>query len=270
MNSLIFFLQQLRVRARSLGIWVLVWTLVLTLYAAVFNSLSKNAAQTEQLYKSLPKGILNFANISATDYLTKVEKFFSGQFLTIYTLAGSIFALFIGIAVIGGKIEDGTIAGILTKPLKRTQIYLGQFANSLVFIVLGSAAIGTIGYELFNLLTNQKYISVEYFANAFLGTAMILVAMVALGQLLGLFLSKSRAQSLGAFLIVMSWFINSLGSLQGFPQWLRPFSPFYYLNNVQLRDDFTLDWHHLIALPITAVILVIAGILVFRQKDIYL
>ncbi len=199
-----------------------------------------------------------------------MENFFSGQFLTIYTLAGSVFALFIGIAIIGGKIEDGTIAGFLTKPLRRSQIYLGSFINNVIFLVLSSAAIGTVVYELFNLLTRQAYISTQYFINAFLSTTIVFITVLAAGQLLGLFLAKSRAHALGAFLIVLTWFVNSLGSLQGFPQWLRPFSPFYYFNNAQLRDTFTLDWHHLIVLPAATSLLVVIGVFLFRKKDIYL
>jgi putative exporter of polyketide antibiotics len=101
-------------------------------------------------------------------------------------------------------------------------------------------------------------------------TSALFVTTSGAGQLLGILFPKNIAQLGGIGVLVFSWFLNSLSSIGGFPEWLKPFSPFYYLNVLKLRDEFAVDWSRFGVLMSVYVACLVVGILVFRKKDLYL
>jgi ABC-type transport system involved in multi-copper enzyme maturation permease subunit len=271
MNShvLTLFRQQLTSRSRSILVWIIVWSLLGLLFVSVFNDLSKNAAQSMNIYDSLPKGVLEAFNIG-NDYLTKSEKFLSGQFLSVYLLAGGIFSVFMGIGAVGSKIEDKTIANLLTKPLSRVSIYVAQALTNAITLLLASCGAGAVIFGLFSTLGTEKNLSTSYFVGAFVGAGCVFITFSLLGQLLGMLGGKGHGQAIGGALVFGSFFLNGLGALAGVPSWLQKCSLFYYLDSAQLRDTYHLNGPRLIILAIVAVVLLIAGVTWFRRKDIYL
>ena len=254
-------------RSRSVITWVIIWSLLGLLFAFVFKDLSKSAEENFKLYQSLPAGVLKTVNISS-DYLTKPEKFLSGQFLTVYLLAGSIFSVFMGVGALGAKIENSTIVNLLSKPLSRTTLYLSQAFTSLLGIFTASALIGLIMYSEFNLAVDIP-LSKGYFVATFVGSAIVFTWFAWLGQLLGLLVPKARAEAMGSALGVVSFFVNGLGSLEGVPTWIQKCSVFYYLNSAQLRDLYSLDATRLLVLIVSGVLILALGVFAFRRKQLY-
>jgi|LakMenEpi03Aug12_release.lakeMendotaPanAssembly.Ray.scaffolds.fasta_scaffold274231_2 ABC-type transport system involved in multi-copper enzyme maturation permease subunit len=264
-----FLYTRLQSRILTWLFWVLVWLALGLVFANLFDSLSQEAQETEKLITNLPAALRGTFNID-TGYLTQVEKFLSGQFLTVYTLIGTIFALIQGVYEIGGKVEDRTISNYLTKNISRTELYLSQFFANLVFFVTSSGVVWGLVYGFFRIFSDQSEISIEYFLATFLMTSALFVTTAGAGQLLGILFPKNIAQLGGIGVLVFSWFLNSLSSIGGFPEWLKPFSPFYYLNVLKLRDEFAVDWSRFGVLMSVYVACLVVGILVFRKKDLYL
>jgi putative exporter of polyketide antibiotics len=263
-----FVQQQLRRHAKSIIIWIIIWTLVGLLFASVFKTLSATAEQSSRIYQALPPAILKAVNIS-TDYLTRPEKFLSGQFLTVYLLAGSIFSVFMGVGAIGGKIYDKTISNFLTKPLSRGVIYMLQALVNGMTIVAMSLGVTLTMYTSFRFLSGT-HPSTRYFVALWLGSVLIFWTFAALGQLAGVVLQKTRAEAFGGALAVFSFFINGLGSLAGVPTWLQKCSLYYYFDTVKLRDVYSLDITKTVILVGIATVFVVAGMTIFRRKDLHL
>lgn len=235
-----------------------------------FHSVSKDAVDTAKIFQSLPKQVVTAIHIDPTSYLTTIEKFLSGQFLFIYLLAGSIFAFVQGIGVIGKKIENGSIAGLLTKPLPRGAIYLAQFKVNAVMLALASFLLGGMSWVIYSaMLERGATISSDYVLWLFAGSGLVFITFAAVGQLVGTLLSGGKALQIGGGFVVVSYLLSSLGELAGLPEWLQRLSIFYYFNVTQLRDHFTLDWQRAVWLLLITLVAVVAGWLVFRRKDIY-
>lgn len=270
-HAIALFTQQLSIKLRSLGVWILIWCVLLLFFTTVFNSLSKDAADTAKVFQQLPKEVFTAININPAAYLTSIENFLSGQFLFVYLLAGSIFSFSLGVGAIGRRIENGTIAGILTKPIPRTVVYLMQAKVTMLFLLLAGSLIGTFAWTIFNaLLTNQDSISGRYFFGLFLGSTLLFMTFSALGQLLGMMLNGGRSLAVGAGLIVASWFINSLGELANLPTWLQYASVFHYFDVPMLRDDFALNGARTACLILLLIAVTIIGSRLFKKKDIYI
>ncbi|GAB4148616.1 MAG: hypothetical protein OHK0017_11500 [Patescibacteria group bacterium] len=235
----------------------------------MFNSLAKDTASIDQVIKSLPESVAKSFNIGE-NYLSKVESFVSGQFLSIFILIGSIFAYFIGVGEIGGKIYDRTIANWLTKNLSRTQIYLGQWLTSVALFTVSNAAIWGLMYYMFDLFSDQSELSKLYFTYAAIGTLGLFLTWNAFGQMVSVVAGRAKSIPIGSTFIVFSWFVNNLANLNGFPQWIKPFSINNYFNIILLRDNFELDWAKTIGLVGFTLLFMLAGLLLFRRKDLYL
>lgn len=271
MNSLILLKQELGSKRKLVVIWVVIWSLLLLLFANVFNSFSKDAAANAKLFEQLPKGIFEAININPAAYLTQIEQFISGQFLFVYLLAGSIFAFSLGVGTIGKRIENRTLASLLTTPLSRGKIYVTTFAtNAIFYAVTGAILCGSALGIMHGIINHQAAISTEYFANLFLGSSLLFIAFSALGQLIGMIMNGERATQIGAAVVVVSWFLTSLGAFVHIPGALQKLSLFGYFDVTLLRDT------HMLSSGLTAVLIgliigfTIIGYLVFRKKNIYL
>ena len=269
--SAVLFKQQFRSRLSSMMMWVVLWSLLLLLFATVFNSLSKDAAVSSKIFKQLPSGIFNSFNIDPSSYLSHIESFISGQFLSVYLLAGSIFAFSLGVNSIGKRIESRVIAMYLTKPISRNRFYAVQsFVNVTYFFVV-SSVLCVISLVIFNnLLKNQNNVSTSYFTALFLGSGLLFVVLTVLGQLVGVVLNGGKAVIAGAGIVVVSWFLNSLAPLAHLPSWVQNLSLFHYFNVSLLRTDYKLAVNLTVQLVIIGLVLFIIGRRVFKHKDLYI
>lgn len=268
LNFTLLFLR-LKRRYKNLLLWSLVWCIIGLLFASIFDSAAAENELFEELVSSYPEGLFDTLNIS-TNYLSSVETFISGQFLTLYTLIGSIYGLYLGVGEVGGKIHDKTIGAFLGKGVSRSSYYITQVVTNLLAIAGTSALVWSVIYLQFTVLTAQADISVEYFTKAAVSTSLLTITWSNLGQALGVFIEQQKAKSIGAAMIVTSFFLNNLGEFGGLPDWMTPLSLFYYLDLNLLRDSFALEWSQLGILILVTGVSLILGIIKFRHKNISL
>ena len=248
--------------------WIGVWLSLGLVFALLFDSLSEEALEAEEFITRLPAAITDTFNIGS-GYLTEVEKFLSGQFMTVYTLIGTIFALIQGVGVVGGVIEDRTISNYITKNISRLNFYAGKFLINLVFFATSGAAVWGLVYLFFDIFSSQSELSLGYFFAAYFATSTLFIVVSGIGQLLGVILPKNIAQLGGIGFLVFTWFLNSLSSISGYQECIKPTSIFYYLNSTKLRDDFTFDIDRLAVLYVVYLISLVVGIIIYRQKDVH-
>lgn len=258
---------ELKLKIRSILIWCLVILALGVMFAAMFNTLKDQAVDFQKLLDSFPDELKKPFNIS-NDYFNSVENLLNGEFLTFYNLAGSILACFLGVGAVGAKLENKTLAQYLTKKISRIHYYLAQFATNTLFLFIAAIIIAPILYLSFIILTNQKSISVGYFTGLFLGTFLIQFIFLALAQVLGTGLGRSKSLAMSCGVAAFSWFLNSISELKGFPQWLKYVSPFYYFDSKYLISNLSFDWGRGWLLVVLTIIFVVAGALVFDRKDL--
>ncbi len=266
-KRLYFIAQQLGRNRKSILAWSVIWTLLGLLFSTVFKSMSATAEQSARIYQSLPPAVLKTVNISA-DYLSKPENFLSGQFLTVYLLAGSIFAVIMGVNAIGGKVYDKTILNMLTKRFSRVSILVLQAIVIAITLVTINIVVGTTLFLSFNLLSGSE-LSHTYIIATFIGAAIIFMTFAAIGLVAGIMLEKSHASAVGSAIAVISFFVNGLGALAGAPSWLQKCSVYYYFNTTHLREFYALDARVFVLIALTASLLVLGG-LAFRKRNLYL
>ena len=83
-------------------------------------------------------------------------------------------------------------------------------------------------------------------------------------------LNGERAVQAGAGIVVVSWFLTSLGEFVHIPTVVQKLSLFGYFDATLLRDTHTLNGSLTVVLVSLIVAFALIGYLVFRKKDIYL
>jgi putative exporter of polyketide antibiotics len=121
-----------------------------------------------------------------------------------------------------------------------------------------------------NILTYQQDISTGYFIGLFVGSSLLFIAFSALGQLIGMLLNGEKAAQIGAGIVVISWFITSLGGFAHIPAIIQKLSLFEYFDVTLLRDSHVLSGLCTVILAIITPFFVLFGYLAFRKKNIYL
>lgn len=258
--------QQLKKSKKLFMVWSSVWLLLSILFAAVFKTMSVSADESAKIYASLPQAVLKTVNIPM-DYLSSPEKFLSGQFLTVFLLAGSILAITISVHAIGGRIQDKTIIGLLTKDFSRPTLYAAlAFALALVFVAMSFAA-GISLYGMFALFSSATP-SLMYICSLAVGAGILFMTFLGLGQLLGTVLQKPYALGAGYAFAIVSFFANGLGALAGAPAWIQKSSLYYYFDASALSQSNSLGVKVVVLVGL-ALLFTIVGMAAFRKKDIY-
>ncbi|NJK71152.1 MAG: ABC transporter permease subunit [Thermales bacterium] len=235
------------------------------MFASLFDSFSTAKVEFDEILKFYPDTILDTFNIT-NSYLSTVENFVSGQFYTLYLLIGSVFAFYMGVGEIGGKIDDKTIGQWLTKTMSRSNLFTNQFLTNFIALSITNISINLLLYIQLIIFTNQESISQKYFFAITISTLIFFFSWASIGQLVGIFMEKSKAQGLGAGIIIISWFINTLSSIGGFPDWLNKLSIFTLFDIVNIRDNFEINWLHILTLICISLLSLLIGIYYFQKK----
>ena len=250
-------------------LWSSVWLFLAGFLSSIFDSFSEDQANSEVLLESLPAELAEAFNIGE-NYLTQVETFASGQFLTLLTLVSGIFASFVGVGAVASKIEKKTIINFLSLPISRVSYFSLTSLVNVLFFAISNLIICFGLYGMFSILTEQDEISLEYFGYMFVGTFGLQLFFLTLAQLLSNFLERSKVLASVSAFVILSWFLNSLLNLASLPDFIKFALPYYYFDTTYLSQNFELDWSLLWFLFASSLILWILGLIGFAKKSVYL
>lgn len=249
--------------------WVLSFLLLSGILASVYDSFVEDQEASAQLFEVAPAQILEAFNIGE-DYLSDPESFITGQFFTLFSLAGSIIAAYLGTSLVAGKIQQRTIVSYFSKRMTRTGFYLAELLVGIIFLYLTSILIAIGVWGLFKLLAEADGPDLEYLLLLLIGCASLHLVFLSFSQFLGVLWNQSRAYTVSLGLAVGLWFLNSISNISGFPDVFKYISPFYYLETDTLLQNYNYNWYLLAVLFVMSIAFSAVGLIAIRQKDIYL
>ncbi len=253
-------------KRKSLFFWILVWGGLSIILALLFDGLSAED-ELEGVLENLPEALLGALNISQ-GYFSQVENFVAGQFLTLYTLTGGVFGVFMGVGAIRGKIESHYLQTLLSQHQSRWQIAISEVVIQIVFWLMSALLVGFLSWGIFGFFTEQESVSGQFFFFAMLGSLSIQLFGLAIGLFFGILWKAAVAQSLGSGLIAITWLLNGLKDTPGYPEVLKLFSPFYYFDVALLREEFSINWSSWWFLMMISLALASLSVWIFQSEDV--
>jgi ABC-2 type transport system permease protein len=180
----------------------------------------------------------------------------------------SIFAIGFTTSAVAGERQRGTLEVLLARPLSRRQVYATLLVAALVFIglVLVAASIGTVtGSAIVGVLDQLHG---EQLPLLWLNGFLLWGAFAAIGLAASVSFDRlTPALGITIAIVVVSYFLDILGSLWPDAAGLQKYSPFHYL---MARDILagTVDTFGFALLALVGVAAMVVALVVFPRRDL--
>jgi ABC-2 type transport system permease protein len=261
------FKRELHANLKSLAIWGAIVALFVIVGVSKFSAYYNNPGMLSIL-DSMPSAVVNALNLNAFN-LTTVSGFF-GIMFTYYALMVSIAAVMWGSDIIAKEERDKTVEFSLTMPVTRSRLITAKtlaVLTNCVALLLATALesiISMAGYQ-------PDSAFYKFFALCMLALFFIQLIFLGIGILLGCAMKRYKlATSTAIFILLGTYFLSIITTLNQNLDFLRFFSPFRYFDPVALLHESRFDSVYII-LSFAIVGACMAGAyLTYSRRDLYI
>ena len=180
----------------------------------------------------------------------------------------SIFAIGFATSAVAGERQRGTLEVLLARPLSRTRLYVTLLAAVLLFIalVLIAASIGTVvGATIVGVLPD---LPIERLPLLWLNGMLLWGGFATIGLAASVSFDRlSPALGVTLAIVIVSYFLDILGSLWPDAKGLQPYSPFHYLASRDILTG-TVDVGGLALLAAVGAVAIGVALVIFPRRDL--
>ena len=261
------FKRTIKDRIFVISIYIIVASLLLIMYTAMFPSFSTQQDQWNQVVKTIPENMMKAFNLQ--DYsLSSYHSFIASEE---YSITWPILLVILAISFAGGalsgEVEKGTIEILLSQPISRIKLYLSRFLSG-VFSVTAFVAI-----TVFLAIPLAEIFNIQYSASHFAYLALVAwlfgLAVFSIATLLSaIFSDRGKVYFISAGILVLMYVANIVAVLKESFSDLKYSSFFYYYNpaNALIRGQID-HWSYLV-FGVTIVVCFVLGLFIFNRRDI--
>ena len=263
MNGVLFaqLLRSQRTKLLVVAVAIAIWSVFLPVVYSSFGPQIKAIVDSG----IFPKQLMNFGG---GDPFSLEGSIALGYIHPIAIILLAIFAVGFATTAVAGERQRGTLEVVLARPMSRRALYLTTLAALVLFLaaVLAASLVGTvIGCALAGVLDE---LPAERLPALWLNGLLLWTAIGAIG--LAASVSFDRlSPALGATLaiVIVSYFLEILGSLWPDAAGLQPYSIFHYLKAKEILGG-TVDGAGLEVLVAVIVVAVVWALAVFPRRDL--
>lgn len=264
---MIIFIRELKANLKSLVVWSVIITLLIMIAVAKFSAYAGNPEMLAML-DSMPPAVLDALNMRAFN-LTTVSGLYGIMFVY-FGLMGAVAAAMWGSDIISKEERDKTVEFLLVLPVSRSRVVtaktLAALVNCIAFVLITWAV---------SLVAVRPYNPDRAFYD-FLGLemrAMFIIELIflAIGLLLGCALQQNkRAGSTAVAIILATYFMTVLSTMQEELDFLKYFTPFRYFDAAELFRNGRMDGVYLLISLTIIVFSMVGAYLVYNRRDLYI
>lgn len=262
MNKIVAF--ELRKSLRNVIIWCIVTSLLCVLLLAFFETIKERADAINSLTDSLPPELLkSFGTSSFTD----IEGYFNGRFLFLYIIMNSVWGASSLAGITGKELNNSNIVLVFTRRVSKLKIFLSKISAFLINIFLINFITFVVTIISIKVFTSES-INLQFFGSAFTGALAVQLVFSSIGLLIGVLRSESTALFAVLGLTIGGFIIDTIARVDGGPEFLKYFTPYYYLDleNISVAD--ALRPERILALVIFILVVTFIAYRIFKRKEI--
>lgn len=261
------FIRELRANLKSLVIWSVIVVLLIVIAVAKFSAYAGNPDMLKML-DSLPPAMLDAMSLRAFN-LTTLSGFYGIMFIYL-ALMGAIAAAMWGSDTISKEERDKTVEFSLVLPVSRGRVItakaLAALVNCVAFVLI-TWAVSLVAVQPYN--PDQAFMA--YLALEMQAMFAIELIFLAIGLLLGCAMKQyKRSGSTAVAIILATYFISILSSIQESLSFLKYFTPFRYYDAGELFRNGTMDGTYLLLSAAIVVVCVASAYTVYNRRDLYI
>ncbi len=261
------FLRELKANLKSLLIWGVIVVLFVVVGVSKFSAYADNPEMLAIL-DDLPPAMLAAFSLKAFN-LTTISGFV-GIMFGYYALLLSIAAAMWGSDIISKEERDKTVEFSLTLPVTRRRVVTAKALAALVncvallLITGGATAVSATAYQ-----PDSSFYT--FLALILVALFVLQLVFLAIGILLGCAMKQyRRAGSLAISLLLGTYFLSIISTLNPSLDFLKYLTPFRYFDAAMLLNQSRLDLTF-VGLSLAIVVVSMAGAyLTYARRDLYI
>ena len=261
------FLRELRANLKSLIIWSVIVALLIMIGVAKFSAYANNPEMLAML-DSMPEAVMEALNMRAFN-LTTVTGFYGIMFVY-FGLMGAVAAALWGSDIISKEERDKTVEFSLVLPVSRSRVItakaLAALVNCIAFVLI-TWAVSLVAVRSYN--PDQAFF--DFLALEMQGMFVIEMIFLAIGLLLGCAMKRyKRSSSIAVAVILTTYFMSILSTMQENLDFLKYFTPFKYFDAGELFRSGGMDTTFLLISTVIIVVSLAGAYWVYNRRDLYI
>ncbi len=261
------FLRELKANLKSLLIWSVIVTLLIIIGTTKFSAFF-DTPEMLTILDSMPDALMESLNMRAFN-LTTLSGFY-GIMFTYFGLMGAIAAAMWGSDIISKEERDKTVEFSLVLPVSRSKVITAKAL---------AALINCIAYVLItwvvSIIAVQSYspdqVFYKFLALEMQAMFMIELIFLAIGLLLGCTMKQyKRASSVAISIILVTYFLSILTSMQQDLNFLKYLTPFKYYDAGELFRTNRMDGTYLLLSAVIIIASMLIAYWTYNKRDLYI
>jgi ABC-2 type transport system permease protein len=261
------FIRELKANFKSLLIWSGIIGLLIMMSSAKYSGFAGDPEMVKML-DSLPPAMLDALSMRGFN-LTTIAGFYGVMFIY-FGLMSAIAAAMWGSGIISKEEREKTVEFSLVLPVSRSRVVtakaLAALLNCIVFVLI-TWAISLVATRSYN--PDQAFYS--FLALEMQAMFVIELIFLALGLLLGCAMKQYKLSgSVAVAIILTTYFMSILSSLDKKMDFLKYFTPFKYFDAGVFKNTQALDGGYLLLSAAIIAVCVVAAYWAYNKRDLYI
>ncbi|MFO7623471.1 MAG: ABC transporter permease subunit [Anaerolineales bacterium] len=261
------FLREVRANLKSLVIWGVIVTLLIMIAVGKYAGFANNPEMLAMI-EAMPPAVMDAMNMRAFN-LTTLSGFYGVMFLY-FGLMGAIAAAMWGSDIISKEERDKTVEFALVLPVSRGRVVtakaLAALLNCIGFVLI-TWAVSLVAVRSYN--PDQAFY--DFLALEMQAMFAIEMIFLAVGLLLGCAMKQyKRSASTGVAIILATYFISMVSSMQESLDFLKYFTPFRYFEAGELFRSGQMEQAYLLVSLVIIVVSIAAAYWTYNKRDLYI
>jgi len=261
------FLRELKANLKSLIIWSVIIALLIVIACSKFTAYAGNPEMLKIL-DAFPPAVLDAFSMRGFD-LTTVTGFYGIMFVY-FALMGGIAASMWGSDMISKEERDKTVEFSLVLPVSRSRVVTAKALAALVdclLLVLVSWGASLVAVQQFH--PDQAFYN--YLALQMQAMLIIELVFLAIGLLLGCAMKQYKlSASTAVGVILVTYFLSVIASMQKSLEWLKWFSPFKWFDAQTLLTEGRMATTYLLLSLGVIVVSIVVAYITYQRRDLYI
>lgn len=209
----------------------------------------------------------NLGSIVNPDGTLSMGKWFSLEYLSLWPVMMSIYAIFFTGNIAAKEVENGTMDMLLSQPIKRVHVIMSRFAVFpivLLAVVAASIAGIVIGMAIIGTTSDLGGICL-----AFLPAILLTLAVASYSLLIScIFLEPRKVLMVAGSITGVFYLLNILARAIDSLDWIGYLSIFHYYAPGEIAAEFNVDWLGIGVYIAIIAVCTAASVYFFQRRDI--
>ncbi len=260
--------KEIKRNLKSTLIWTGSMSLLNFLQMTAYPSIVTQTKALEQLLSKMPKELVAAFGMDKLN-MTEILNYYGTKSYALLLLLGGIFSIILFSSIFIKEKDEKTIEFLLSKPITRNQMITEKIAAGLTLIFLFNVFVSIITYISFETYKGSEDYDMHVFILLCIGSFLLDLIFGVFGAFLSAFFSRGKTvTSLAIGITLISYFIGILsGSSDKFNR-LKYFSPFKFVDSVDIILNKRLDNTLMIITTLTVITVITLTYVIYNKRDI--